>query len=526
MKLVDTVLCVGYYKIKRRKFMKKTKIFADRNLTVGQIDGNIYGSFLEHLGRAVYGGIYEPGHPSADKEGFREDVIALIRELGVPLVRYPGGNFVSGYDWKDGIGPKNERKARLDLAWASIEPNEFGTDEFIRWCRKAGISPMLAVNMGTGTPKDALELFEYCNHPSGTYYSDLRRKNGAEQPHGVQYWCLGNEMDGDWQICGLDAESYGKKAMQTARMLRWADGKRAGEAGAAKLVVCGSCHCDMPTYPEWDRIVLENTYEEADLLSMHRYYEYKPSSKDPLRDFLGSADNMGEFIDTVAATIEYVRAKKRSRRRVHISFDEWNVWNQSAPRTAPNWVKAPALLEDSYTFRDMLVVGGMLNTLLNHCNVVKAACLAQLVNVIAPIITQNGGGALRQTIFYPFRYASRFGRGETVRTFSDSARFENMHGRARVINEAVTHNDGRREVCAFLCNYSESAETVALELRDFGDLQCAEFVSMESADLDARNTFAAGEKVCPVQKETVPVKGGAVEVQLAPMSWNFLRFSY
>ncbi len=507
--------------------MAKIKIFADKNLKIGDIDQNIYGSFLEHLGRAIYEGIYEPGHPAADKDGFREDVIALIRELGVPLVRYPGGNFVSGYDWRDGIGKRSERKARLDLAWTSVESNEFGTDEFMKWCQKAGISPMLAVNMGTGTPKDALELFEYCNHPSGTYYSDLRRKNASEKPYGVKYWCIGNEMDGPWQICGLDADEYGKKALQTMRMLRWADAKKADEAGAVKFVVCGSCNAGMKTYPEWDRIVLEHTYEETDFISMHQYYEYKPDSKNPLEDFLGCADSMSDFIDTVRSTINYVRAKKRSKRKVYISFDEWNIWTQSAERTEPDWIKAPHILEDVYTFRDMLVFGGMMNALLNNADVVKAACLAQLVNVIAPIVTQKGGPAIRQTTFYPFRYVSQNGRGETIRSISTSGEFDTERGKARFINEAVTHDPAKREVCVFLCNYSQKAEEVELELRSFGDLTCKQFVSITSNDLDAANTFARPEAVLPEEREPVPVKGGSIaDVKLAGMSWNFLRFAY
>lgn len=506
--------------------MAKAKIFADRNMTVGKIDPNIYASFLEHLGRAVYEGIYEPGHPAADKDGFRRDVIELIRELNVPLVRYPGGNFVSGYDWKDGIGKQSERRARLDLAWTSVESNEFGTDEFMKWCRLTGIQPMMAVNMGTGTPKDALELFEYCNHPSGTYFSDLRRKNGAKDPYGVKYWCIGNEMDGEWQICGLDADAYGKKALQTARMLRWADAKKADKEGAVKLVVCGSCHADMPTYPEWDRIVLEHTYDEVDYLSMHRYYEYRPAERNALENFLYSADDMSDFIETVKATIRYVRTKKRSKRNVYISFDEWNIWTTAAARTAPDWVKAPHLLEDVYTFRDMLVFGGLLNTLLNHCDIVKIACLAQLVNVIAPIMTEKGGAALRQTTFYPFRYAANFGRGETMRSITECGTFSSKRGDARLLNEAVTHDAEKRQVCVFVCNYGQETADVDLELRSFGDLTCREFVSMENNDLGAFNTFADPERVKPVLREPVPVQGDRAAVRLAPMSWNFLRFEY
>lgn len=507
--------------------MAKTKIFADKNLKIGDIDPNVYGSFLEHLGRAVYEGVYEPGHPTADQDGFRGDVLALVRELGVPLVRYPGGNFVSGYDWKDGVGPKAERRVRPDLAWTSVEPNEFGTDEFIKWCKKAGIQPMLAFNMGTGTPKDALEFFEYCNYPSGTYFSDWRRKNGAEAPYGVKYWCIGNEMDGEWQICNLTADDYGKKAGQTMRMIRKIDAKRAGEEGAVKLVVCGSSSVEIPTYPEWDRIVLEHTYDEADFISMHRYYEYMPSRKNPLEDFLGSADDMAAFIETIRATIRYVRAKKRSKHDVYISFDEWNVWSQHAKRTAPNWVRAPHLIEDQYTMRDLLVFGGMLNTLLNHADIVKVACLAQLVNVIAPILTQKGGAAIRQTIFYPFRYASENGRGEAIRSISTSDTFDSAYGRARLINEAVTHDAANKEVCVFLVNYGQSAADIDLELRSFGALSCKEFVSIENNDLDIKNTFASPDAVVPEQREPVPVKDGCrAAVRVAPMSWNFLKFTY
>lgn len=508
----------------KKEWKMRASVFADKHMKIGNIDPNIYGSFIEHLGRAVYEGIYEPGHPAADGDGFRKDVIALIRELGVTIVRYPGGNFVSGYDWRDGIG--KQRKARLDLAWASIESNEFGTDEFMKWCQRAGVAPMLAVNMGTGTPKDALELFEYCNHPSGTYYSDLRRKNASKQPYGVRYWCIGNEMDGEWQICGLDADSYGKKAIQTARMLRWADARKADEEGALQLVVCGSCHCDMPTYPEWDRKVLEHTFEEANLLSMHRYYQYDTSDKHPLEDFLGSADNMSGFIDTVHSTINYVKALKRSRHNVYISFDEWNIWSQKTPRTEPNWIRAPHLLEDVYTLRDAIVFGGLMNALLNHSDVVRCACLAQLVNVIAPIMTEKGGGALRQTTYYPFRYAAKYGRGEAVRAIVDCGSFENKHGRADTLNVSVTHDAATRTVCVFACNYAQSAQDVSLELRSFGELSCAEHVCMCGSDLSAANTFASPEKVTPQACECVPVRDGRAEVKLAPLSWNFLRFTY
>ena len=510
--------------------MNKVQIFADANLVIGDIDKHLFGSFLEHLGRAVYEGIYEPGHPAADKDGFRTDVIALIRELGVPIVRYPGGNFLSGYNWRDGVGPREKRPVRLDLAWFSTESNEFGTDEFMKWCRLAGVEPMMAVNMGTGTISDAAQLVEYCNHPGGTTISEMRRANGAGAPYNVRYWCIGNEMDGPWQIGHLSADEYGKKALEAAKVMRWTNGEMDGKAGAngkLKLIVSGSSNHEMPTFPEWDRVVLEHTYREADLLSMHRYYMYSAARKRPLEDFLGSADDMAEYIGTLKATIEYVRAKERSKKRVGISFDEWNIWTVTAPRTEPLWKRAPHLLEDVYTFQDALVFAGLMNTLLNNCDAVRAACLAQLVNVIAPIMTKKGGGVLRQTSFYPFRTIAGNASGDTVRAISDSDTFENMFGSARYINEAVTHDAKKREVCVSLCNYAQVSREVSLELRSFGDLRAAEYLEMTSPDLFAVNTFDAPETVVPHARELPEVKDGSrAALKLPAMSWSFLKFVY
>ena len=510
--------------------MKTVKIFADANLTIGPIDRHLFGSFIEHLGRAVYEGIYEPGHPAADKDGFRRDVIDLIRELNVPIVRYPGGNFLSGYDWRDGIGPQENRPVRLDLAWFSTETNRFGTDEFMKWCRAARVEPMMAVNMGTGNILDAARLVEYCNHPGGTTVSEMRRSNGADKPYGVTYWCIGNEMDGPWQIGHLSADSYGEKALEAAKVMRWSNGEMdgvPGPNGKLKLIVSGSSNHEMPTFPEWDRKVLEHTYKAIDLLSMHRYYMYSASRKRPLEDFLGSADDMCEYIGTLKATIEYVRAKERSRKRVGISFDEWNIWTVNAPRSEPLWKQAPHLLEDVYTFQDALVFAGLMNTLLNNCDAVRMACLAQLVNVIAPVMTQKGGGTFRQTSFYPFCYLSNHARGETVRAISDTDTFENMFGSARCVNEAITHDRAGREVCVSLCNYAQDAREVALELRSFGALTAAEYVEMTCPDLFAVNSFEQPDRVIPHKKDVPAVRGGAnVSLTLPPMSWSFLKFVY
>lgn len=494
--------------------MAKVKIFSDKSLVVGSVSPALFSSFVEHMGRCVYTGIYEPGHPKADADGFREDVLELVKGLNVPMVRYPGGNFLSGYDWRDGIGKKDKRPVRLDLAWLTTETNQFGTDEFMDWCRKANIEPMMAVNLGTGTPLDAAQLIEYCNHPGGSYYSDLRRANGHNDPYNVKTWCLGNEMDGPWQTCGMSAEDYGKKALSTARMMRQVD-------PSIKLVACGSSSSAMPTYPEWDRIVLDALYEEVDYISMHNYYWYQ----DDINDFFASYHDMDRFIKTIKATADYVRAKHRSKKQMAISFDEWNVWYQNAQGKA-NWASAPRILEDIYSFKDTLVFSGMINSLLNNCDRVKVACLAQLVNVIAPIFTEPGGKAIKQAIYYPFELASRYGRGEVLNSLVDCPKFGSKYGEANYVSPSIVHDPNNRAVTVFLTNYNQTDMDCELELRGFGTLNAVESVIMKNSDLEARNTLEHPDTVTPADGDKPVIKDGVVFAKLPPLSYSMLRFTY
>lgn len=492
----------------------KTRIFADKNMQIGRVNDHLFGSFIEHLGRAIYTGIYEPGHPCADKNGFRTDVIELIKELNVSIVRYPGGNFLSGYDWEDGIGPKEERPTRLDLAWQTIEDNRFGTDEFIDWCRTAGVEPMLAVNLGTGRPKDAGNLIEYCNFPGGTHYSDLRKKYGHPEPHGVKYWCLGNEMDGPWQICHLDAEDYGKKALETAKIMRWIDPE-------IKLIACGSSGAEMPTYPEWDRIVLEHLYDHVNYISMHRYYW----QQDDLHDFFASYKDMDDFIQTIRATCDYVKAKKRSRKVMKISFDEWNVWYQNKQEPA-GWVKAPHILEDIYSVKDALVFSGMLNTLINNCDRVEIACFAQMVNVIAPIFTEKGGRVIRQATFYPFAEASNHGRGHALKTITESPTFASKYGEVKWVSDAIVYNEEKQEIAVFLVNYGPESVDLQLELRSFGKIELIEHKMMQDDDIEAKNSFENPDRVVLKPGAIVDINDCILTTILEPRSYHVLRCRY
>ena len=382
--------------------MIPVRLTLDPAFRVGPVRRRTFGSFVEHLGRCVYTGIHDPAHPTADADGFRKDVLELTRELGVSTVRYPGGNFVSGYRWEDGVGPRDQRPARLDLAWHSTDPNTVGVEEFMRWARLAEVEPMMAVNLGTRGVQEAVDLLEYCNVRGGTRLSDQRRANGAEDPYDIRMWCLGNEMDGPWQIGHKTAYEYGRLAAETGRAMRMVDPD-------LELVACGSSGVAIPTFGEWERIVLTEAYEQVDLISAHAYYWEEDGD---LGSFLASAVDMDHFVESVSATADAVRAHKKLDKRIHISFDEWNVWYQhraeSKPPTGHDWPVAPVLLEDRYNVADAVVVGNLLISLLRHTDRVHSASLAQLVNVIAPIMTEPGGRSWKQTIFHPFAQASRY----------------------------------------------------------------------------------------------------------------------
>jgi alpha-N-arabinofuranosidase len=500
----------------------KAEVFVNRKFKVSAIDPRIYGSFIEHLGRAVYGGIYEPGHKKADEDGFRTDVLDLVKQLHVPVVRYPGGNYVSSYNWEDTVGPIEDRPVRLDLAWKSKEPNTFGLNEFVKWAKKANTEVMLAINLGTRGIADAVNLIEYCNHERGSYWSDLRRKHGVEEPHGIKLWCLGNEMDGPWQVGQKTPYEYGRLANETAKALKLFDPE-------CELVVCGSSSRDMPTFPEWERIVLDETYENVDYLSLHIYLK---NPMDDLDTYMASPLGMDDFIETVVKTADFIKAKKRSDKTIYLSFDEWNVWFHSREQdkeilSRKPWDVGPPLLEDVYNFEDAIVVGGMINSLLRHSDRVKIGCLAQLVNVIAPIMTENDGTMWKQTIFYPFYYASLYGQGTVLQVVADSPIYMNeTYGEVPCLDVCTVHNEQVGEVVLFMINRSPKEELeIDMQLAGFEGLTLIEHVQMSHSDRKAVNSKEAPENIVPTTVDTLSVADGKLSGSIGALTWNCVRLA-
>ena len=491
----------------------KSQILIDKQRTIAPISPLLFGGFVEHMGRCVYEGIYDPASPLANENGLRTDVLAALREQAYTVIRYPGGNFLSGYNWLDGIGPKEQRPRRRELAWQSIETNQFGTNEFMGFCDAINVAPMLGVNMGTGTIQSASDLVEYCNVAGGTYWSDLRASHGFSQPHNVRYWCVGNEMDGPWQIGQLEAAAYGKKALEAAKMMKWQD-------PTIKTILCGSSNDQMPTYPEWDRTALEITWEHMDYHSMHYY---TANHNDDTTSYLASAVAFERFVDTLEGTLRYVKAKRRSQHDVYLSWDEWQVWYSQGGPVQGNWTEAPHLAEDVYSLEDALVVAQWLNVFLRKSHVIKIACVAQIVNVISWLQTRSDG-LLKQPSFYPFKLISNLARGEALDVRVKAPVIETkQYDAVPALDVSASYDPETETGAVFIVNRSQT-ETVATDInwQDGKGLQIEKVWQMAGDDPKAMNTWETPDRVVAKEISAPQVDNGRSTINLPPLSFTVL----
>ena len=499
--------------------MLKAQIVCNKDFIVGEIDERLYGSFLEHMGRVIYYGVYEPGHACADEEGFRKDVLQAVRDMGVTAVRYPGGNFVSAYHWEDGVGPRERRPRKIDLAWKAVETNAFGTDEFIHWAGKAGVQPIFTVNLGTRGMEEALQYLEYCNFPSGTQYSDLRRSHGVENPYGVRIWCLGNEMDGIWQVGHKGAGEYGRLAAETGKTMKLLDPN-------IELIACGSSLSTMDTYPAWDLEVLEQAYDVIDYLALHQYYSGQEKGT---AAFLAQTLDMEEYIRTIRAAVQVIRQKKRSVKHVRLSIDEWGVW--AVPGNTVNrevdenpWQIAAPISEQIYTMEDALLFAGMQMTMLRNADMVKIACQSLLTNVSACIMTDANGEMWLQTIYYPFYYFANYARGVVMQSKCRCESYDcEGFNEVPYLDQLVVWNKGQKEVVIFLINRSEAdSQEAETELQGMTPVAVAEAVC-----LFAKNKKMTNHKdhtaVKPEKNEEVKLIGNCVTAVLPPLSFHMIR---
>ena len=494
---------------------------------VGPVRRRLFGSFVEHIGRSVYGGIYEPDHPTADEDGFRRDVLDAARELDIDAIRYPGGNFVSGFRWEDSVGPPELRPRRRDLAWRSTETNAIGLHEFAAWVDKLGADLMLAVNLGTRGTLEALDLIEYANGPAGSALADQRIANGRTEPFGITTWFLGNEMDGPWQLGYRSADEYGALAARTAKALRQFD-------PSIELVACGSSHRHMPTFGDWERIVLAHTYDDVDYISCHAYYEEKDGD---LGSFLASSVSMDRFIESVVATADHVKALKRSDKTINISFDEWNVWYLEKGRSATvglyrteeisgdDWPVAPHVAEDIYSVADAVVVGSLLISLVKHADRVTAACLSMLVNAMAPIRAEPGGIVWRQATFFPFALTSRWARGVALDVRVACGSYAtNEHGTVPLVDATATYDAAAGSYAVFAVNRSTSAAIeLRVDLQHPGPTHLVEALTLSDADPYVTNTPDHPERVSVQPNTSASIAAGQIAITLPPVSWSIIR---
>jgi len=486
--------------------MHKTTITLHTDFTVGEVDPRIFGGFLEHMGRAVYEGIYDPASAHADGAGCRTDVLNALRRLNMTAMRYPGGNFASGYHWQDGIGPRSLRPVVRELAWQSLESNQFGTDEYVDVCRRMGWTPMITANLGTGTPEEARNWVEYCNAPPDSKYAQMRSQNGYPQPHDVKLWCLGNEMDGPWQLGHVPADQYAIRAQQAAKMMKDVD-------KSIELVACGSCTTGLDSYMAWDREVLEHVGDLADYISLHRYVGNRD---DDTVDYLAVTASIDRQIEEMDAVCRYVQARIRSRERAYLCFDEWNVWykNHQADGAGKH---APHLIEEVYNLEDALVVAGFLNSFIRHADVVKIANIAQIVNVIAPIQTR-GDEMLIQSIFYPFEMISKRGRGVSLQTIVNGPTVTGRtNGEVSEIDTSAILDGGRLHIVAVNRSLIEHADIEVV----VADKAIAAFHSGEALtgpDPKAANSYEEPELIVSHPMDEVLVCDGKACLHLPPMA--------
>ncbi|MBR3033629.1 MAG: alpha-L-arabinofuranosidase [Clostridiales bacterium] len=533
---------------------RRARITIHPDFQIGEISPRLFSAFLEPIGTMVNGSMYNPKHPTADGEGMRRDFYEALKDTNLPAVRMPGGNFVSGWQWKDSIGPKDQRKVHLDPAWYQYITNEVGHDEYLQWAEKAGTAPLYTVNLGTGTMQDAMDIVEYTNHEGGTYWSDLRRKYGHEKPYGVDTWYLGNEMDGHWQLGSWekDPRGYGVLCQETSKAMKWID-------PTIKTAVCGSSAPFMEHFPEWDEKVLDQCYDVVDYLSIHHYHAAAPGN---ILGLLGGAEYYEDFINTEIAMCDFVASKHRSPKKMMISFDEYGGMIRPLSELHPGWGRynmarthyrfdpeRKYILHDPDNMKDHIFPGGDMEHMLSmasiqlaflrHADRVKIGCMTGGLNALA---ASNHDTVWRTASHYAFMHLLSYAKGISMQVKVDSETFD-MPGYAIDDTSQYTGKDGvnyvdcasawdeeNQQLAVFVINRNEKdSYPLDLDLKGFSSVFSGKSTlrqfKIASEDISAVTTPDNDEFFAPKEVSEITDEDGVIKTHIKPLSWNVILVS-
>jgi alpha-N-arabinofuranosidase len=529
---------------------KKANITVNPHFVIGQISPRLYGAFLEPIGTMVYGSMYNPKHPSADEWGFREDFYTALKNSRLPAIRLPGGNFVSGWDWKDSIGPIAKRKAHLDLAWHQYIPNDVGHDEYLQWAERAGAEAMYTINLGTGNINDAISIVEYTNHGGGTYWSDLRKEHGRKTPYGVKTWYLGNEMDGPWQIASWEKNprGYGILADEVSKAMKWVD-------PSIETVACVSSSPFLDHYPQWDLEVLQECYETVDYISLHHYHSAPEGDYAAL---LGGTCFFEDYINTEVALCDFVQTKLRSPKKMMLSFDEYG--SHTMPKTelhpgqrihsinagyynfnpGQKYIRHdPDKMPDLSTFYrgemlQALSSASVMLLFMRHADRVKIGCMTGGINMIAATSREH---TWKPAGYYPFTQLMKHGRGESLHAAVECETFDipgyamndnvqySTHKGIGYIDAAVAFDRAGGEMSFFVINRDwKEACDLEVNLSGFDGYSLVEVLELYNEDLDAKNSYEHPDVIIPSANKDARFDGSRFGVNLKPLSWNMFRF--
>ena len=485
----------------------RARVKIDTERVIGEIDPMIYGNFAEHLGRCIDGGIFEEGHQLSDARGYRKDVFEAAGKLNVTQLRWPGGNFSSNYHWKDGIGPRDKRPPRLEMAWGTVESNRFGTHEFLEYAEMMKTEPYVCVNLGTGSWTDAQQWVEYVNSSADTAMTRLRKENGRPNPWKVKYWGLGNEMDGPWQMGHRSADEYGKFALEAAKLMRWTDPN-------IKLIAAGSSHFAQGIdWVGWNRTVLEHLKNHVDYLAVHLYVGNREND---YYEFVASSRDLDNRTKTTEGVIDAAMSDMRVPRKIHIAWDEYNVWY----RARGNKERGRRILEERYNLEDALVIATFLNSFINHAHIVKMANMAQLVNVIAPIFT-NETGLFLQTIFYPLQLIANNCKGKALALFVDSPTYDSKRFGPVSYLDSSASLDGNTLALSLVNRHKDQPLDAEFELQDKTFAGPVEISEVNGPDIKAENDF--GKTAVKTVTRTATANGRKLQLRLPAHSYALVK---